>query len=60
MDRNYYVDLRQSSLALELKFVKEQGFDMYKSREKKKKHKDESVVITETGTSDSEEEQKVA
>ena len=56
-DRNYYVDLRQSSLALKLKFVKGRGYDTYESKEKKKKHKDESVVFTETGTDDDEEEE---
>ena len=53
-DRNYYVDLRQSFLALKLKFVKGRGYDTYESKEKKKEHKDESVVFTETG--DQEEE----
>ena len=57
-DRNYYVDLRQSFLALKLKFVKGRGYDTYESKEKKKEHKDESVVFTETGTDD--EEEKVA
>ena len=34
-DRNYYVDLRQSFLALKLKFFKGRGYDTYKSKEKK-------------------------
>ena len=55
-DRNYYVDLRQNFLALKLKFVKRGGYDTYESKEKKKEHKDESVVFTETGEDDSEEE----
>ena len=55
-DRNYYVDLRQSLLALKLKFVKGRGYDTYESKEKKKEHKDESFVFTETGTDDEEEE----
>ena len=59
-DRDYYVDLRQSLLALKLKFVKGRGYDIYESREKKKEHKDESVVFTETGTDDSAEEEEVA
>ena len=54
-DRNYYVDLRQSFLALKLKFVKGRGYDIYESKEKKKEHKDESVVFTETGDYDGEE-----
>ena len=58
MDRNYYVDLRQSFLALKLKFVKGRGYDIYESKEKKKEHKDESVVFTETG--DDEEGEEVA
>ena len=56
-DRNYYVDLRQSFLALKLKFVKGRGYDTYESKEKKKEHKDESVVFTETGTDDKEEKE---
>ena len=58
-DRNYYVDLRQSFLALKLKFVKGRGYDTYESKEKKKEHKDESVVFTETGE-DSDQEEEVA
>ena len=54
-DRNYYVDLRQSFLALKLKFVKGRGYDTYESKEKKNEHKVESVVFTETGVDDSEE-----
>ena len=57
-DRNYYVDLRQSFLALKLKFIKRRRYDTYESKEKKKEHKDESVVFTETG--DDEEEEEVA
>ena len=34
-DRNYYVDLGQSFLALKLKFVKGLGYDTYESKEKK-------------------------
>ena len=57
MGRIYYVDLRQSFLALKLKFVKGRGYDTYESKEKKKEHKDESVVFTETGTNDEQEEE---
>ena len=57
-DRNYYVDLRQSFLALKLKFVKGRGYDTYESKEKKKEPTDGSVVFTET--SDDEEGEKVA
>ena len=55
-DRNYYVVLRHSFLELKLKFVKGRGFDTYESKGKKKEHKDESVVFTETGKDDGEEE----
>ena len=34
-DRNYYVDLRQSYLALKLKLVKGRGYDTYESKEKR-------------------------
>ena len=34
-DRNYYVDLRQTFLALKLKFVKGRGYDTYESKEKR-------------------------
>ena len=54
-DRKYYVDLRQSFLALKLKFVKGRGYDTYESKEKQE-HKDESVVFTETGNDEEEEE----
>ena len=35
-DRNYYVDLRQAFLALELKFVKGRGYNTNGSKEKKR------------------------
>ena len=38
-DRNYYVDLRLSFLAMKLKFVKGRGYDTYESKEKKKSTK---------------------
>ena len=56
-DRNYYVDLRQSFLALKLKFVKGRGYHTYQSKEKKKEHKDESVVFTKTGDDEEEEDE---
>ena len=58
-DRNFYLDLTQSLLALKLKFVKARGYDTYESEEKKKEHKDESVVFTETAI-DEEEQKEVA
>ena len=39
-DRNSYVDLRQSFLALTLNSVKGRGYDRYESKEKRKEHKD--------------------
>ena len=46
MDRSCYVDLRQSFLALQLKFVKGRGYDKYEGKEKNKVHKDETVFFT--------------
>ena len=57
-DRNYCVDSRQSFLALKLKLAKERGYDTLESKEKNKEHTDGSVVFTETG--DDEEEEEVA
>ena len=50
-DRNVYVDLRQTYLALKIKLVKERGFDTYKTTEKEREHK-EDAVFTETGDDD--------
>ena len=47
--------MRQSFLALKLKFVKRRGYDTNETMEKKKEHKDESVVFTETGNDEEEE-----
>ena len=55
-DRNFYVDLRQSFLALKLELVKGRGYDTYESKERKREQKDESVVFSESG--DGEEEQE--
>ena len=52
--------MKQSFLAMKLKFVKGRGYDTYESKEKKKEHRDESVVFTETGTDDEEEQEEVA
>ena len=38
-DRNSYVDLRQSFLALKLKFVRGRGYDTCESKEKKRSTK---------------------
>ena len=50
-DRNDYVDLRQTYLALKFKLTKGRGFDTYKTTKKKKEHK-EDAVSTETGDHD--------
>ena len=39
-DRNYYVDLRHTNLALKLKFVRGRGYETYNSKEVKKEHKE--------------------
>ena len=39
-DRNYYVDLRQTYLALKLKLVRGRGYETYNSKEVKKEHKE--------------------
>ena len=56
-ERNYYVDLGQSFLALKLKFVKGRGYDTYESKEKEKEHNGDSVVFTETGGDEKEEDE---
>ena len=50
-DRNVYVDLRQTYLAIKNKLVKRPGFDTYKTTEKKKELK-KDTVFTETGDDD--------
>ena len=50
-DRNVYVVLRQSYLALKFKLVEGRGFDTYKTTENKEEHK-EDTVFTETGDGD--------
>ena len=50
-DRNVYVDLRQTNLALKIKLVKGRGFDTYKTTQKKKEHQ-KDTVFTETGDDD--------
>ena len=50
-NRNVYVDLRQTYLALKIKLVRGRGFDTYKTTEKHKEHK-EDTVFTETSDDD--------
>ena len=54
-DRNYYVDLRQSYLALKVKLVKACGYDTHKSKEAKKEHKNEEQP-TEAAANDEEDD----
>ena len=41
-DRNYYVDLRQTYLALKLKFAGDRGYETYNTKEVTKEHKEEA------------------
>ena len=52
-DRNYYVDLRQGYLAWKLKLLKCRRYETYKSKEVKKKHKEE-VKVDEGETAEEE------
>ena len=47
-DRKYYVNLRQSYLALKLKLVRGRGYENYNTREVKKEHKEEAKAEEET------------
>ena len=40
-DRNYYVDLRQTYLALDLKLVRGRGLETYNTKEVKKEHNED-------------------
>ena len=46
-DRNYYVDLRQTHLALKLKHVRGCGYETYNTKEIKKEHKGEAKAEEE-------------
>ena len=46
-DRNYYVDLRQTYLALKLKLVGGRGYETYNTIEVKKGHKEEAKAKAE-------------
>ena len=54
-DRNYYVDLQQSYLALKVKLVKGRGYDTHKSKEAQKEHKNEEQP-TEAAANDEEDD----
>ena len=46
-NRNYYVDLRQTYLALKLKLVRGRGYETYNTKEVKKEHKEEAKAKEE-------------
>ena len=46
-DRNYYVDLRQTYLALKLNLVRGRGYETYNTKEVKKDHKEEAKAEKE-------------
>ena len=46
-DGNYYVDLRQTYLALKLKLVRGRGYETYNTKEIKKEHKEETKTEEE-------------
>ena len=46
-DRNYYVDLRQTYLALKLKLVRGRGYETYNTKEVKEGHKEEAKTEEE-------------
>ena len=46
-DRNFYVDLRQTYLALKLKLVRGRGYETYNSKEVEKEHKEETKADEE-------------
>ena len=46
-DRNYYVDLRQTYLALKLKLFKGRGYETYDTKEVNKEHKEEAKAKEE-------------
>ena len=46
-DRNYFVDLRQTYLALKLKLVRGRGYETFNNKEVKKEHKEEEKAEEE-------------
>ena len=55
-DRIFYVDLRQTYLALKLEIVRDRGYETYKTNEVKKEHKEESKEAEGAGETEEEEE----
>ena len=54
-DRNYYVELRQTYLALKLKLVRGRGYEFYNTKDVKKEHKEEAKAEEEETAEDEEE-----
>ena len=54
-DGNYFVDLRQTYLALKMKFVKSRGDETYNAKENKKEHKEEAKADEEERTEEEQE-----
>ena len=46
-DKNFYVELKQTYMALKLKFVRGRGYQIYNSKEVKKEHKTEAKAEEE-------------
>ena len=46
-DRNYFIDLRQTYLALKMKFVKSRRYETYKAKKNKEEHKEEAKTDAE-------------
>ena len=55
-DRNYYVDLRPTYLALKLKFVKSHGYETHNTKENKKEHKEKAKADAEATAEEEEQE----
>ena len=58
-DWNHYVDLRQTYLALKLKFVKGRGYETHKTTEIKREHEKEAKGDEETVAAEEEQETPV-
>ena len=57
-DRKNYVDLRQTNLASKVKFVKDRGYETYKTKENKKEQEEEAKT-DEKATAEEEQESPV-
>ena len=54
--RNYYTDLRQTYLALKMKFIKSRCYETYNAKEIKKEHEEAAKVDEETVAAEEEHE----